>query len=125
MAKKINKIDRPGCTSAQKNNNKWSINTVIAYFVSRLNYPKQTKKLNINIKSAEFFIALQCALICFKLFELSSTIGDMTTTQDKARTIQKLEDILDSLCRLTDRNITIIYPENKNEIIPYLKKRDN
>ena len=46
----------------------------------------------------------------------------MTTTQDKARTIQKLEDILDSLCRLTNRNITVIYPEDKKEIIPYLKK---
>jgi len=43
-------------------------------------------------------------------------------TQETARTIQKLEDILNSLCRLTNRNITVIYPEDKQEIIPYLKK---
>lgn len=45
----------------------------------------------------------------------------MNTTQDRARTIQKLEETLDNLCRLTNRNITVLYPEDKNEIIPYLK----
>jgi hypothetical protein len=45
----------------------------------------------------------------------------MKTTQDKARTIQKLEETLDNLCRLTGRNITVIYPEDKSQIIPYLK----
>ena len=45
----------------------------------------------------------------------------METTQDRARTIQKLEETLDNLCRLTGRNITIIYPTDKNQIIPYLK----
>lgn len=45
----------------------------------------------------------------------------MKTTQDKARTIQKLEETLDNLCRLTGRNITIIYPTDKSQIIPYLK----
>ena len=46
----------------------------------------------------------------------------MKTPQDKARTIQKLEEILDSLCRHVNRNITVIYPEDGQEIIPYLKK---
>ena len=46
----------------------------------------------------------------------------MKTPQDKARTIQKLEEILDSLCRHVNRNITIIYPEDGQEVIPYLKK---
>ena len=45
----------------------------------------------------------------------------MNTSQDRARTIQKLEETLDNLCRLTNRNITVIYPEDKNDIIPYLK----
>ena len=46
----------------------------------------------------------------------------MKTPQDKARTIQKLEEILDSLCRHVNRNITVIYTEDGQEIIPYLKK---
>ena len=33
---------------------------------------------------------------------------------------EKLEVILDELCKITDRNITVFYPEKKEEIIPYL-----
>tara|TARA_Y100000004_G_C8862888_1_gene389869 strand:+ start:291 stop:524 length:234 start_codon:yes stop_codon:yes gene_type:complete len=43
-------------------------------------------------------------------------------TQQQARTQQKLEDILDDLCRLTGRDIFVILPEAKEERIPYLKK---
>jgi len=34
----------------------------------------------------------------------------------------KLEAILDALCKMTGRNITIFYPVEQFEIIPYLKK---
>ena len=33
---------------------------------------------------------------------------------------EKLEVILDELCKMTNRNITVFYPEKKEEIIPYL-----
>ena len=42
--------------------------------------------------------------------------------QNQARVQQKLEEILDDLCRLTGRDIFVILPENKAERIPYLKK---
>ena len=45
----------------------------------------------------------------------------MKNKQDQARTQQKLEEVLDSLCRLTDRNIFVMLPENREERIPYLK----
>ena len=38
------------------------------------------------------------------------------------KTIMKLEAILDCLCKMTDRNITIFYPTKQSEIVPYLKK---
>ena len=43
-------------------------------------------------------------------------------TQNQARTQQKLEEILDDLCRLVGRDIFVVLPENKAERIPYLKK---
>ena len=42
--------------------------------------------------------------------------------QNQARVQQKLEEILDDLCRLTGRDIFVILPEDKAERIPYLKK---
>jgi len=39
-----------------------------------------------------------------------------------ARTIQELEDILDRLCKMAGRDITVFLPENIEERIPYLKK---
>tara|TARA_B110000503_G_scaffold137939_1_gene223073 strand:+ start:3544 stop:3720 length:177 start_codon:yes stop_codon:yes gene_type:complete len=41
---------------------------------------------------------------------------------NQARTQKKLEDILDTLCKLTGRDITVFLPENIEERIPYLKK---
>ena len=41
------------------------------------------------------------------------------------KTIMKLEVILDYLCMMTGRDITIFYPTNKSEIVPYLKKEIN
>jgi len=38
------------------------------------------------------------------------------------RTQQKLEDILNTLCKLTGRDITVFLPETVEERIPYLKK---
>ena len=38
------------------------------------------------------------------------------------KTIMKLEAILDCLCKMTDRNITIFYPTKQSEIVPYLKQ---
>lgn len=43
-------------------------------------------------------------------------------SQDQARTQQKLEEVLDSLCRLVGRDIFVVLPENREERIPYLKK---
>ena len=40
----------------------------------------------------------------------------------EVKTIMKLEAILDCLCKMTDRNITIFYPTKQSEIVPYLKK---
>ena len=40
---------------------------------------------------------------------------------NQARTQQKLEEILDSLCRLTGRDIFVILPKQVDERIPYLK----
>ena len=37
-------------------------------------------------------------------------------------TIIGLEKILDDLCKMTGRNMTIFYPTKSSEIIPYLKK---
>jgi len=39
-----------------------------------------------------------------------------------ARTIQELEDILDRLCKMAGRDITVFLPEKIEERIPYLKK---
>ena len=39
-----------------------------------------------------------------------------------ARTIQELEDILDRLCKMAGRDITVFLPENIEERIPCLKK---
>ena len=36
----------------------------------------------------------------------------------------KLEAILDYLCKMTGRDITIFYPTKQSEIVPYLKKRN-
>ena len=52
----------PGCTSAQKNNNKWSINTVIAYFVSRLNIPNKQKSLILTLKALNFLLRFNVLL---------------------------------------------------------------
>ena len=41
------------------------------------------------------------------------------------KTIMKLEAILDYLCKMTGRDITIFYPTKQFEIIPYLKKEIN
>ena len=41
---------------------------------------------------------------------------------NQARTQKKLEDILDTLCKLTGRDITVFLPEKIEERIPYLKK---
>ena len=41
------------------------------------------------------------------------------------KTIMKLEAILDYLCKMTGRDITIFYPVEHSEIIPYLKKEIN
>ena len=38
------------------------------------------------------------------------------------KTIMKLEAILDCLCKMTHRNITIFYPTKQSEIVPYLKQ---
>ena len=38
------------------------------------------------------------------------------------RTQQKLEDILDNLCKMAGRDITVFLPEKVEERIPYLKK---
>ena len=38
------------------------------------------------------------------------------------KTIKKLEAVLDFLCKMTDRDITIFYPTKQSEIVPYLKK---
>ena len=46
----------------------------------------------------------------------------MKNKQDQARTQQKLEEVLDSLCRLVGRDIFVVLPENREERIPYLKK---
>ena len=40
----------------------------------------------------------------------------------QARTQQKLEDMLDNLCKMTNRDIFVILPEPIEERIPYLKK---
>ena len=37
----------------------------------------------------------------------------------------KLEAILDYLCKMTGRDITIFYPTKVSEIVPYLKKEIN
>lgn len=42
--------------------------------------------------------------------------------QNQARSQQKLEEVLDSLCRLVGRDIFVMLPENRQERIPYLKK---
>ena len=41
------------------------------------------------------------------------------------KTIMKLEAVLDLLCAMTGRDITIFYPVQKSEIVPYLKKEIN
>ena len=46
--------------------------------------------------------------------------NELKVTQRKTQ--QKLEDILDTLCKLTGRDITVFLPENIEERIPYLKK---
>jgi len=33
-----------------------------------------------------------------------------------------LEQALDNLCKATGRDITVFLPENKDEVLPYLKK---
>ena len=35
---------------------------------------------------------------------------------------QLLEDALDALCKATDRDITVILPEDEAKVIPYLKE---
>ena len=37
------------------------------------------------------------------------------------KTIMKLEAILDCLCKMTGRDITIFYPTKQSEIVPYIK----
>ena len=41
---------------------------------------------------------------------------------NQARTQQKLEEILNDLCRLTGRDIFVILPKQVDERIPYLKE---
>ena len=40
---------------------------------------------------------------------------------NQARTQQRLEEVLDSLCRLVGRDIFVILPKQVDERIPYLK----
>ena len=40
----------------------------------------------------------------------------------RKKTVNKLCDVLDLLCNYTDRNITVILPEDEKEQIPFLKK---
>ena len=40
----------------------------------------------------------------------------------RQKTIDKLFDVLDILCKSTDRNIFVVLPEDPKEQIPYLKK---
>ena len=40
---------------------------------------------------------------------------------NQARTQQRLEEILESLCRLTGRSIFVVLPKQVDERIPYLK----
>jgi len=39
-----------------------------------------------------------------------------------SKSIIHLESMLDYLCRMTGRDITIFYPVKQSEIVPYLKK---
>jgi len=41
---------------------------------------------------------------------------------NQARTQQKLEEVLDSLCRLTGRDIFVVLPKQLDKRIPYLKE---
>ena len=40
---------------------------------------------------------------------------------DRARLQQRLEEVLDMLCRMAKRDIFVVLPKNKNDRIPYLK----
>ena len=40
----------------------------------------------------------------------------------RQKTVDKLFDVLDILCKSTDRNIFVVLPEDPKEQIPYLKK---
>jgi len=39
----------------------------------------------------------------------------------RRKTVDKLFDVLDILCKSTDRNIFVVLPEDPKEQIPYLK----
>ena len=41
---------------------------------------------------------------------------------NQARTQQRLEEVLDSLCRLVGRDIFVVLPKQVDERIPYLKE---
>jgi|TARA_X000000950_G_C13873858_1_gene644028 hypothetical protein len=41
---------------------------------------------------------------------------------ERARIQQRLEEVLDMLCRTANRNITVFLPKEKNKRIPYLKE---
>jgi len=43
-------------------------------------------------------------------------------TQEQARLQQRLEDVLDSLCKITGRDIFVMLPEKREERIPYIKE---
>ena len=45
---------------------------------------------------------------------------DMTQSEEFKQMI--LEKVLDDLCRLAERDIFIMLPENKDDQIPYIKK---
>ena len=44
---------------------------------------------------------------------------------ERARLQQRLEEVLDMLCRMAKRDIFVVLPKNKNDRIPYLKKEIN
>mgnify|MGYP003116468184 CR=1 FL=1 len=54
------------------------------------------------------------------MFEDKPIMKDMTQSEEFKQMI--LEKVLDDLCRLAERDIFIMLPENKDDQIPYIKK---
>jgi hypothetical protein len=44
---------------------------------------------------------------------------------ERARLQQRLEEVLDTLCRIAKRDIFVVLPKDKMERIPYLKQEIN